>query len=90
MVDNCEANRLEATITLEFDNEKIAAAVADAISPDNFKIPAGLFIKTYREKCCVVTEVKVGDKISTFISTIDDLLFSVSVAEKALRAARES
>ena len=90
MVNSCGVNKLEATITLEFDDEETAAAVTDAISPDNFTVPAGLFVKTHREKRCVITEVKIEDKASTFVSTIDDLLFSLSVAEKTLRAAKES
>ena len=80
---------LEATIKLEYDDEQTAAAVADAISPDNFNIPSGLYVKTRREGLCVVTEVKIEDKIPTFISTIDDLLFSVSVAEKTLKVAKD-
>jgi hypothetical protein len=80
---------LEATITLEYSNAKTAAAIANAVSPDNFKTPAGLFIKTFRVHNSVVTEIKAEEKIATFIATIDDLLFSVSTAEKTLRIAKE-
>lgn len=78
---------MEATITLEYDDLKIAKAIADAVSPDNYKTPTGLTIKTVRRENCVLTEVKTEKKLSTFIATIDDLLFCVSTAEKALRAA---
>lgn len=77
---------MEATITLEYDNEKVAEAVADAVSPDNYKTPANLSITTLRKHNTVVTEIKTEGKILTFIATIDDLLFSVSVAEKTLSA----
>jgi hypothetical protein len=76
---------LEATITLEYGDAKTAAAVANAVSPDNFKTPRGLFIKTMRKGSRVLTEVKTEGRLATFIATIDDLLFCVSTAEKALR-----
>jgi hypothetical protein len=76
---------LEATITLEYGDAKIAGAVANAVSPDNFKTPAGLVIKTVRKGSRVITEVKTEGKLATFIATIDDLLFCVSTAEKTLR-----
>jgi hypothetical protein len=76
---------LEATITLEYGDAKTADAIANAVSPDNFKTPAGLFIKTVRKGNSVLTEVKTEGKLATFIATIDDLLFCVSTAEKTLR-----
>lgn len=79
---------LEATIKLEYDDEKTARAVADAISPENLRCPEGVLVKTRREKCCVTTEIKVEGKVSTFIATIDDLLFSVSLVERTLKVAR--
>jgi hypothetical protein len=80
---------LEATITLEYDGTKIADAIANAVSPDNFKTPTGLFIKTVRKGSHVLTEVKTEGKLATFIATIDDLLFCVSTAEKTLRTLKE-
>jgi hypothetical protein len=75
---------LDATITLEYSNTKTANAVANAVSPDNFKTPTGLSIKTVSKGIQVLTEVKAEGKLSTFIATIDDLLFCVSTAEKTL------
>jgi len=79
---------LEATITLEYGDAKTADAVANAVSPDNFKTPAGLFIKTARKGNHVLTEVKTEGKLATFIATIDDLLFCISTAEKTLRTVK--
>jgi hypothetical protein len=76
---------LEATIKLEYSDAKTADAIANAVSPDNFKTPAGLFIETVRKDSNVLTEIKTEAKLSTFIATIDDLLFCVSTAEKTLR-----
>ena len=76
---------MEATITLEYADAKTADAIANAVSPDNFKTPTGLTIKTERKNNNVLTEVKTEGKLATFIATIDDLLFCVSTAEKTLR-----
>ena len=76
---------MEATITLEYVDEKTAEAVANAVSPDNFKPPSGLKIKTTRDAKKVVTKIECESKIVTFTATIDDLLFSASTAEKTLR-----
>ena len=76
---------MEATITLEYADEKTAEAVADAVSPDNFKTPIELQIKTIMEQGKVVTHIQCEGKLATFTATIDDLLFSVSTAEKTLK-----
>ena len=80
---------MEAKITLEYDDEKTAEAVADAVSPDNFKTPIGLAVRTTWKDNKVVTEIKADEKIATFIATIDDLLSSVSTAEKTLKAVQQ-
>ena len=75
---------MEATITLEYHDTKTANAIANAISPDNFKTPPGLAVRTVRKNNTVLTEIKANERLATFIATIDDLLFSASTAEKAL------
>ena len=81
---------MEARITLEYSDAKTAEAIASAVSPDNFKTPIGLSVKTVRRGSCVVTEIVTEGKMATFIATIDDLLSSASTAEKALRVVCES
>lgn len=76
---------MEATVTLEYADAKIAKAVANAVSPDNFKTPIGLHVKTVREQSKVVTHIQCEGKLATFTATIDDLLFSASTAEKTLK-----
>jgi hypothetical protein len=75
---------LQVTIILEYKDEKTAQAVAEAVSPDNFKTPVGLQVKTIRENKKVITEIDCDGKLATFTATVDDLLFSVSTAEKTL------
>jgi hypothetical protein len=79
---------LEATIKLEYGDPKTADAIANAVSPDNFKTPIGLTIKTERKSNNVFTEIQTEEKLATFIATIDDLLFCVSTAEKTLRTVK--
>jgi hypothetical protein len=76
---------LQATITLEYGDAKTAEAVAKAVSPDNFKTPAGLQVNTVKRDRQVITEILCNGKLATFTATIDDLLFSASTAEKTLR-----
>jgi hypothetical protein len=75
---------LESKITLEYADQKTAEAISNAISPDNFKTPIGLNVKTITENNKVVSHISYEGKLATFIATIDDLLFSASTAEKTL------
>jgi hypothetical protein len=65
----------------------MAKAIAEAVAPDNFKTPTGLSIRTVREENRVITKINHSGRFLTFIATIDDLLFCVSTAEKAVYAA---
>lgn len=78
-----------ATVTLEYADEKTAEAIADAVSPDNRKVPVGLAVKTVRANCTVVTHITVETVFATFIATIDDLLSSASIAEKTLKVVQK-
>lgn len=75
---------MEAEISLSYKSDREARAVADAVSPDNAKIPEGLTIKTMRQGRNVSTHIKCRSSMLTFIATIDDLLAAVSVAEKSM------
>lgn len=80
---------MEAKIVLQYDEAKLAAAIAKAVSPDNFKTPSGLTIKTTNEARKVITQIEYYGKLPTFIATIDDLLFCVSIAERTLQMTRK-
>ena len=80
---------MEAKIILSYKNEREAEAVAKAVSPDNVKVPHGLFVKTTRRGPKVFTTIECKTKLETFVATIDDLLSCVSVAEKAFSVAKE-
>lgn len=80
---------MEAEITLEYDDVRLAEAVAKAVSPDNVKTPRGLSIETAWQAKRVMTRIKYHGKLGRFLATIDDLLFCASTAEKALQTAKK-
>ena len=80
---------MEAEIILSYDNEREAEAIAKAISPDNVRVPPGLFIQTVRRDTRVFTFIRCEKRLQTFISTIDDLLACVTTAERALLVAKD-
>jgi tRNA threonylcarbamoyladenosine modification (KEOPS) complex Pcc1 subunit len=82
-------NALEAEILIDYDDGEIAEAVAKAVSPDNFKTPRGLLVKTKQREGKVLTKIECKTKLSTFIATIDDLLFYTSIAEKTLQTTKK-
>ena len=72
---------METEIKLVYKNPKEAKAVSEAISPDNAETPSDLSIQTSWTENTVTTTVKYdGDNITTFLSTIDDILSCASVA----------
>ena len=83
------AGILEAEIIISYDDAKTAEAVAAAVSPDNSQAPPGLFVKTERQGDKVLTSIRCEGELTTFIATIDDLLSSISVAEKTLKMLRK-
>lgn len=78
---------MEAEVILRYDNIRVAEAIAKAVAPDNLKGPPGLSIRTTRKAERVVTRISHSGGLPTFIATIDDLLFCVSMAEKAVQTA---
>jgi hypothetical protein len=80
---------LETEIRLIYKDPKEAKAVYEAISPDNVETPTDLLVQTFWTENAVKTTVKYGgDNVMTFLSTIDDILSCVSVAEKAFMATK--
>ncbi|MEM2341949.1 MAG: KEOPS complex subunit Pcc1 [Candidatus Bathyarchaeia archaeon] len=83
--------RIEAEITLTCDNEKEAEAISMAVSPDNLVTPKELIIETRIMDSNVITLIEYqGEKIATFISTMDDLLDCISTAERAISVINKS
>lgn len=81
---------MEAEINLRYKSARTAQAVANAVSPDNLKVPDGMTVKTSNLRKTVQTKIEFDGPISTFVATIDDLLSSVSTAEKTVKTVEES
>jgi len=77
---------LKARIALSYNTVREAEAVARAVSPDNVKVPQGLFVKTTRRGKKVFTVIECETRLQTFMATVDDLLSAVSVVERTLSA----
>lgn len=82
--------RLEAELSLVYGTEREAEAVVKAVSPDNVKTPVGLSVETIRDNCRLLARVSCEKTLETFISTLDDLLACISVAEKTFAAVKSS
>ncbi len=80
---------MRADISLEYDDAATAEAIASAVSPDNWKTPETMSIRTVKNQNRVVTTIVHEGKFSTFASTIDDLMSAISVAEKTVSAIKE-
>jgi hypothetical protein len=76
---------LKARIEIIYDTDREAQSIYDGVFPDNFIIPQELMIETTVEGQKVISMLEwSGKNPKTFISTIDDLLFSIQIAERAI------
>lgn len=81
---------MDAKITLTYNSEDEAKAIAESVSPDNLEAPKGLVVETKSLGHQVVTIIRYeGESIATFLSTIDDLLSCIGAAEKTILAIKE-
>ena len=77
-----------AEITWHYGDEEKAKAVAEAIEVDNRGMPPelkkSLNVRTRWENGDVITKVKYSGEIETLIKALDDIVFSVKIAEETL------
>ncbi|MCD6373137.1 MAG: KEOPS complex subunit [Thermococcus sp.] len=75
-------------ITWHYGDERTARAIAEAIEVDNQAMPSGLKkslnVRTQWENGDVITKVKYSGEIETLIKALDDIVFSVKIAEETL------
>lgn len=76
--------RLFAEVVCVYPSEKVAAAVARALTPDNLVAPKGMAISTKTRGKKVVTIIELDGRLETLIATIDDLLACTQTAEGLL------
>ncbi len=72
-------------ITWHYGDKELARAIAEAIHVDNTSIPGqlkkSLNVETLWVDGDVITKVKYSGEIETLIKALDDLVFSIKIAE---------
>lgn len=76
--------KAKAKLIWEYGNEDTAKAVAGAVEVDNLNLPKNLKIKTYPKGGKVMTKVKYLGEIESLIVALDDLVFSIKIAEDVI------
>ncbi len=71
---------IEGELMFDYENEKIASSVAEAIDVDNEKPLKATLIETYSNRNIFITKVK-SESIGTFKNVIDDVLVCIKSAE---------
>lgn len=77
--------KAEAELRFVYTTSLEAAAIAKALSPDNYHVPAGLSVKTVSSGRQLSASVHCEKPLETLIATLDDLLACVSAAESAFK-----
>jgi len=65
-----------------------AKSVAAALSPDNMKVPQGLYVKVFAEDGRVCMKIVSVRGLGTLLATVDDLLSCSHVATSSIDAAK--
>ncbi|NJE84550.1 KEOPS complex subunit [Thermococcus sp. CX2] len=77
--------KAKVEIVWHYGNEERAKAIAQALEVDNTSLPASLKkslnVKTRWDDGDVITKVKYSGEIETLIKALDDLVFSIKIAE---------
>jgi phosphoserine phosphatase len=78
-----------AEISFNYDDEKEAETLVEAISPDNIQLPDRLIIKTIREKNVALTRIYCTKGVETLLATLDDLLRCSAVADQVVNVTKK-
>jgi hypothetical protein len=77
-----------AEISINYNSKKLAESVAESVSPDNYGTPLGLEVETLFEDMTVITKITSQKSLETLLSTIDDLLSCIQIAERVINSLR--
>ncbi len=80
----------EAHVILEYGGEEEADGIASSVSPDNLIPGKDLVVETWSTAKEVHCTVKCKRGLGSLLSTLDDLLSAIGVAEETLQAMREN
>lgn len=79
----------EASLVLICDGDREAECIASAVSPDNVIPGDDLIVNTWSEDREVHCFVSCRRGFGSLISTLDDILLSVKIAENTLQSIRK-
>jgi hypothetical protein len=74
----------EATLTIQYVDQRTAEAVLKAIEPDNLTTPEGVEIEATASGGVVQIDVGCTRGIGSLVATLDDLLSCIQAAEAAI------
>lgn len=74
----------EATVTIQYVDQRTAEAILRAIEPDNLTTPEGVKIEAEARGGVVTINVECRRGIGSLVATLDDLLSCIQAAEAAI------
>jgi tRNA threonylcarbamoyladenosine modification (KEOPS) complex Pcc1 subunit len=74
----------EATVTIQYVDQRTAEAILRAIEPDNMTTPEGVDIEATAAGGIVTINVECSRGIGSLVATLDDLLSCIQAAEAAI------
>lgn len=76
--------RMRAEVRCAYRSERFARAVAEALRPDNLRVPEGIKLTTRARGNEVRTVIEIEGRIETLLATLDDLLACTGAAESVI------
>jgi len=77
-------SKSEATVTIQYVDQRTAEAILRAIEPDNLTTPEGVKIEAEASGGVVTINVECRRGIGSLVATLDDLLSCIQAAEAAI------
>jgi len=77
-------SKSEATVTIEYRDQRTAEAILTAIEPDNRQVPDGIEIEAEAVDGALIVRVDCVRGIGSLVASLDDLLSCVQAAERAI------
>ncbi len=76
--------KMQAEVVCYYGDNRLSKAVAEALGPDNLKLPKGLRVSTKSSEKAMVSEIEMDGRMETLLATLDDLLSCTLAAEIVL------
>jgi len=77
-------SKSEATVTVQYVDQRTAEAILTAVEPDNRQVPDGIEIEAEAVDGVLTVRVDCVRGIGSLVASLDDLLSCVQAAERAI------